>query len=96
MAYALELGMERRTTTETIIFRHPFRLAGFEQDQAPGIYIVEVEQEALDSLSVIGWRHIATTIRVRREGAIECVPVNPAELREFRDRDQDPDPADFL
>ena len=88
--------MERRTTTETIIFRHPFRLTGFERDEAPGIYTVEVEQESLDTLTLMGWRHISTTIRVRRYGATECVSIDPAELREVRDRDQDPDAADFL
>ncbi len=88
--------MERRITTETVVFRHAFRLAGFEREEAAGIYTVEVEQEALDSLTVIGWRHISTTIRLRRQGAMELVPVDPAELREARDRDQDPDPADFI
>jgi hypothetical protein len=85
--------MERRTTTETVIFRHPFRLAGFAHDEAPGIYTVEVEQEALDTLSFLGWRHIATSIRLRREGATECVPVDPLELSEARDRDRDHDPG---
>ncbi len=88
--------MERRTTTETVIFRHAFRLTGFDRDEAPGIYTVEVEQEALDSLTLIGWRHIATTMKLRRHGATECVAIDPAELLEARDRDKDPDPADFL
>ena len=88
--------MERRTTTETVIFRHPFRLTGFDRDEAPGIYTLEIEEEALDTLTLIGWRHIATTLRLRRHGATECVSINPAEFREARERDQDPDPADFL
>jgi hypothetical protein len=88
--------MERRITSETVIFRRPFRLAGLTRDEGPGIYTIEVEQEALDTLASVGWRHIATTLRLRRDGAVECVPVNPAELREAIARDQDPDPADFL
>ena len=88
--------MERRTTTETVIFRHPFRLAGFDRDEAPGIYTVEIEEEALETLTVLGWRHITTTLSLRRHGATECVAIDPAEFREARERDQDPDPADFL
>jgi hypothetical protein len=86
--------MERRTTTETVIFRHPFRLTGFERDEAPGIYTIEVEQEALDTLTRVAWRHISTTIRLRRHGATECVPIDPVELRDARDLDRDA--ADFL
>ena len=88
--------MERRFTTETVIFRHPFRLAGFGHDEAPGIYTIEIEEEALDTLTVVGWRHIATTLRLRRHGATECVSIDPAAFREARDRDRDPDVADFL
>ena len=88
--------MERRITSETVIFRHPFRLTGFDQDESPGLYTIEVEQEALDTLTRIGWRHISTTIRLRRQGATECVSIDPAEFAEARERDQDPDPADFL
>jgi hypothetical protein len=83
--------MERRFTSETIVFRRPFRFSGFDHAEGPGVYTVEVEQEALDSLTVIGWRHIATTIRLRRDGATECVPIDPAELCEARSRDQRPD-----
>lgn len=85
--------MDRRVTSETVIFRHPFRLAGFSHDEAAGVYTIQVEQEALDSLTVIGWRHIATTMQLRRDGALEYVPVDPAELDAARARDQDPDGA---
>jgi hypothetical protein len=87
--------MQRRTTTHTVIFRHPFLLTGFDHEEAPGIYAVDIEEEALDSLTVIGWRHISTTLRLVRHGAMEYVPVDPAELREARDRDQNRDPVDF-
>lgn len=88
--------MERRTTVETLIFRHPFRLAGFEREEAAGVYTIEVEQEALDSLTVIGWRHLGTCIRLAHQGATELVPVDPAELREAQERDRDPEAKDFL
>lgn len=88
--------MERRTTTQTIIFRHPFWLAGFERDEAPGVYTIEIEQEALDTLSFQGWRHIATTIMLRHGGTTECVPIDPLELEFAVERDKSPDPADLL
>lgn len=83
--------MERRTSFETVIFRHPFSLAGFEREAAPGVYSIEIEEEALDSLSVAGWRHIATIITLRHEGATEYVPIDPLELRLALERDKDPD-----
>jgi hypothetical protein len=88
--------MERRITTQTLIFRHPFWLAGFARDQAPGVYTIEIEQEALDTLSFPGWRHIATTIMLRQDGATECVPIDPLELEFALERDKNPDPADLL
>ncbi len=85
--------MHRRFTSQTVIFRHPFRLAGFSHDEAAGVYTIEVEQEALDSLTLVAWRHIATTMQLRRDGALEFVPVDPAELTQAWARDQHPDPA---
>lgn len=86
--------MERRTSTRTLIFRRPFQLSGFDQPQPPGSYTIDTEEQALDTLSMAGWRHISTSIRLFRDGAIEYHPIDPQELRDIllRDGDQDIDP----
>jgi hypothetical protein len=86
--------MELRTTTRTVIFRRPFQLSGFEQPQPPGAYTIDTKEQALDTLSVTGWQHLSTTMRLFRDGATEHVSIDPQELRDamLRDGDQDIDP----
>jgi hypothetical protein len=62
--------------------------------QPAGTYTIDTEEQALDTLSFAGWRHIATSMRLFRDGATEHVPVDPQELRDamLRDGDQDIDP----
>lgn len=86
--------MELRTTTQTVIFRRPFQLSGFDQPQSPGTYTFDTKEQALDTLSVAGWRQLSTTMRFFRDGATEHASIDPQELRDamLRDGDQDIDP----
>ena len=63
--------------------------------EAPGIYTLEIEEEALDLLTLIGWRHISTTLRLRRGTTTEYVPVDPQEFRLAKAQDQEPDSEDL-
>jgi len=81
------IAMTKNTTT-TVTFRRPFILDGFEQMQPAGSYIVDIEEERVDSLVVNAWRRVSTTMRLPQPGgAIEYVPVNPEALREALLRD---------
>ena len=73
--------MDRRTTTRKVIFRHSFWLSGLVQPQPAGSYTIDTEEEQLDTLSLVGWRHVSTTIRLFCYGATEHVGIDPAELR---------------
>ena len=80
--------MMTRTSSATVVFRRPFVLAGFETMQPAGSYIVDIEEEQVDSLVVNAWRRVATTMRLPQPGgAIEYIPVNGHALDEALLRD---------
>ena|ERR1700749_4891882 len=76
-----------RTTTKTVTFQRPFVLEGFPELLPAGTYWVDTEEEPLDSLIVMGWRRVSTTLRVRIDGAVECREVDPDALHEALMRD---------
>jgi hypothetical protein len=82
-------NMTGRTTSRTVIFRHPFMVEGFGQVQ-PGSYIVETEEELLDTLHFQAWKRASTIIRVGSAGRIQDVPIDPEQLDNalLRDRTQ--------
>jgi hypothetical protein len=80
--------MMTRTSSATVVFQRPFVLAGFETMQPAGSYIVDTEEEQVDSLVVSAWRRIVTTMRLPQPGgAIEYVSVDPEALQEALIRD---------
>ena len=80
--------MMTRTSSTTVVFQRPFVLAGFETMQPAGSYIVETEEEQVDSLLVNAWRRVATTMRLPQPGgAIEYHAVDPDALQEALIRD---------
>jgi hypothetical protein len=72
-----------RTTARTVFFRRPFKLSAADDVQCAGSYMVEVEEERLDT-SFPAYRRIATLIRLPgRPGSGEVsrvVYIDPAEL----------------
>jgi hypothetical protein len=86
--------METRTISKLVTFRKPFVLSGLDDPEPPGTYTVYMEEEMVDTLSFVGWRHTSSAIVLRRAGAVEHFPVDPQELREalVRDGDQGTDP----
>ena len=76
-----------RHTTATVTFQRPFILDGFEQLQPAGSYIVDTEEELIDTVLSPGWKRTSTAMRLTRHGAIEQVPVDPEQLQEALRRD---------
>ena len=54
--------MATRTTHETILFKHLFSLSSVEGELPGGSYLIETEEELIDTLSFAAYRWIATTI----------------------------------
>jgi len=55
-------------------------LSGVDGTQPPGAYVVDTDEETLDSLSILGYRRIATFIQVQRDGNTQVFPIDPVEL----------------
>ena len=75
--------MPNRTRTETIVFRHPFRLRGWTLSQPAGTYAVETEEELVEGLSFPAWHRVSTTIlrqAVSAGATIQQLTVDPLEL----------------
>jgi len=79
-----------RTTTKTVVFRHPFELSAVSDRQPAGAYVVETDEEQLDT-SFSAFRRLATLIRLPgRPGTAETgrvVDIDPAELEAALVRD---------
>jgi hypothetical protein len=79
--------MSSRTTSKTVTFQRPFVLAGFEELQGAGTYIVDTREEQITAISYPAWKRVSTVIQLNRAGAIEHVPIDPSELHEALMRD---------
>jgi hypothetical protein len=76
-----------RTTKRVMSFTQPFELAGIDGLCPAGSYDIVTDEEAIEGLSFLAWRRIATTILIRRNGDTQAVPVEPPELRFLKLRD---------
>ena len=66
-------------------------LEGFGRVQPAGSYIVDTEEELLDTVLFQAWRRASTIIRLGAPGRIKDVPIDPEQLNNalLRDRAQE-------
>jgi len=76
-----------RVSSTTVTFARPFILDGFDELQRAGSYVVDTEEELIDSPSVTAWKRISTVIQLGQHGGTEYVPINPDQLSEALRRD---------
>jgi len=55
-----------RTTSRTVTFTHPFTLSSVDGVQPAGSYVVETDEELVDSLSFPVYRRTATWLHLPR------------------------------
>jgi hypothetical protein len=83
--------MSERTKQELVTFRHPFLLAGVEEQQAPGTYTIETIEEPIEGLSFVAYRRLSTTIVLPspKYGAAsrQAVTIDPRDLEAAMKRD---------
>ena len=76
--------MTMRTSSETVTFLHPFKLSGVDDVQSAGRYVVETDEELLQTFSYPAYRRLSTFIRLPgRSGSTErarIVDIDPTEL----------------
>lgn len=77
--------MSSRTTTKTVTFPRPFTFRGMDAEQPAGRYVVETDEELIDSLSFPVYRRTATWLLLpQRPGGngAQVIGVDPDELDE--------------
>lgn len=76
--------MDTRTTSKTVTFRRPFFLAGFGSHMPPGDYVVDTDEELLQSLSFPVYVRVSTIIHLpgkSKNSLSACaLTIDPLEL----------------
>jgi hypothetical protein len=72
--------MTSRTTRKRVTFMRPFVLTGVDGTQPPGAYDVDTDEVSIDSLSILAYRRVATSLHVLRDGGTQVFPIDPVEL----------------
>lgn len=67
-------------------------LTGFDRAQPPGVYMVETDEQLLDTVTCVALRRLETRMEIHpRPGNSETVPIDPAELDQALLRDAEDD-----
>ena len=76
--------MDNRTTQKVVRFLSAFSLPGVDTPQPPGDYLIELDEEPIESGSSLAWRRVATFIHLPtvsvKTTTQQMVPVDPAFL----------------
>ncbi|HZH12096.1 MAG TPA: hypothetical protein VEZ24_17225 [Microvirga sp.] len=76
--------MNLRTTSRTITFRRPFSLAGLDEIQPAGSYMVQTDEESIEGLSFLAYRRVSTVIFLPLSqggsGSFQVISVTPEAL----------------
>ncbi len=75
--------MLTRTRQDVVVFRRPFLLRGEDRPCPAGAWLVQTEEELIQSLSFPAWRRTGTTLRLRDPlpgRTVRILPVQPDEL----------------
>ena len=83
--------MTIRTTSRTVTFTHPFMLDGMAEEQPPGTYTVETDDELIESACVPAYRCVSTLIRLpgRRGSSVlgYLVDIDASDLAAALEKD---------
>lgn len=73
-----------RSRRETIVFKHPFRIASIERQLPAGAYEVVTDEEMIEGLSFPSFRRVATMMMVPaappRASSLEMISIGSIEL----------------
>lgn len=72
--------MTVRTSSRTVAFAHPFKLDAMERSHPAGSFLVQTDEELIDSVSFIAYRRVATVLHLTTGGRTELVTIDPADL----------------
>jgi hypothetical protein len=73
-----------RSRRETIVFKHPFRIASIERLLPAGAYEIVTDEEMIEGLSFPSFRRVATMMMVPaappRSSSVEMISIGSIEL----------------
>lgn len=76
--------MNNRTREEHVTFKRNFLLPSVDEVLPPGTYLIETEEEQIDSLSFVAYRRVATTITLPAlgtdTGSKQVITIDPSDL----------------
>jgi hypothetical protein len=85
--------MNNRTSEERVTFNRTFLLPSVDEVLPAGTYLVETEEEQIDSLSFVAYRRVATTITLpalgTETGSRQVIAIDPSELAAARAKDSE-------
>ena len=85
------MAITLRTRRETLTFAHPFTFGDRAEVQPAGAYTVQTDEEAIEGISFLTYRRIATVIflplRTGGAGSFQALTVTRQELEGAQARD---------
>jgi hypothetical protein len=80
-----------RSRHETVVFKHPFQIAGVARLLPAGAYEVVTDEEMIEGLSFPVFRRVATMMMIPAEAphasAIEMITIDPSDLSDAQRND---------
>lgn len=80
-----------RSRRETVIFRHPFRIASHERQLPAGAYEVVTDEEMIEGLSFPCYRRVATLMMVPGatpgSSSVEMISISSVDLSDAQRTD---------
>src|SRR5207302_3197510 len=77
-----------RSLRETVVFKHPFRIASIERLLPAGSYEVITDEESIEGLSFPSFRPVATVMMVPappRSSSVEMITISSIDLADSRE-----------
>lgn len=80
--------MTTRSTSRLVTFEHPFVLDGFARSVPAGTYLVQTEEELMDTVLSYAWKRASTAIRLPTATGTQDVFIDPDQLNTLLLRDR--------
>ena len=72
--------MTMRTIVANVTFTRRFKLPNMDKAYPPGSYEIEIDQEPLDTVSLLAHRRAATRIRLHDPGLMQLLTIDEKDL----------------